>query len=117
MNFNIIMSFVIGGGFSALVTHLLNTNIHTPPQNYVSLIACIPFGLFALFFYETKKQAKINGYLASYSYVSFIQFLTAYLMFVLFNLNPRINLKLLTFICLLFWAIISYIMIRIFKSN
>ena len=116
MNYNVILSFIIGGGLSALVTYLLNTHLYAPPQNFVSLIACIPFGLIALFFYA-KKNNMINGYLASYSYVSFIQFLTAYLMFVLFNLNPKINLKLLTFICLLFWGIISYLMIKIFKSN
>ena len=98
------MSFLLGGGISALTTHLLNNKIHSPPQNYISLIASVPLGLIALFFLDNTKD-NIKGYLSSYAYVSFILFLTVYFMFIIYNINPKISVKTLACIAMLFWFI------------
>lgn len=98
------MSFLLGGSISALTTYFLNNKIHSPPQNYVSLIASVPLGLIALFFLDKKKES-IKGYLSSYAYVSFILFLTVYFMFVIYNINPKISINTLTCIALVFWLI------------
>lgn len=102
MNTETLMSFLLGGGISAMTTHFLNNKIHSPPQSYVSLIASVPLGLIALFFLSNTKD-NIKGYLSSYAYVSFVLFLTVYFMFIIYNINPKINIKILTFIALLFW--------------
>ena len=109
------MSFLLGGSISALTTHLLNNKIHSLPQNYISLIASVPLGLIALFFLDNKKES-IKGYLSSYAYVSFILFLTVYFMYIIYNINPKINIKILTFIALFFWLISGTFLIWSYTS-
>lgn len=111
-----LMSFLLGGTITALTTYFLNTKIHSPPQNYVSLIACVPLGLLALFFpNETNKDLK--GYLSSYAYVSFLLFLTTYFMYIIYNINPKNDIRIIAFIGMVFWFVSGMLLLWTFTDS
>ena len=104
---DILKPFLIGG--SVIAGSKFVSKYASPAL--APLVGGLPTGIIATFFMDTDKSKRL--YYTGYAYSSFLLFI-AVLICHLWSSNTQTSVNIISSICLLVWAILSYLVINFF---
>ena len=104
---DILKPFLIGG--SVIAGSKFVSKYASPAL--APLVGGLPTGIIATFFMDTDKSKRL--YYTGYAYSSFLLFM-AVLICHLWSSNTQTSVNIISSICILVWAILSYLVINFF---
>ena len=104
---DILKPFLIGG--SVIAGSKFVSKYASPAL--APLVGGLPTGIIATFFMDTDKSKRL--YYTGYAYSSFLLFI-AVLICHLWSSNTQTSVNIISSICILVWAILSYLVINFF---